>query len=331
MEEDIKESKTLKQSIIELALNKLNNCKSFRKAIGGEEFINKQFDRYLDKAYIGNKSLENHLGEYRMGENSIVIFTKEDNIIPDVALHESIHCILTRKNGKNLSTGIHNVYGDIERGRGLNEGFTEWIVDKAGMSGKAYTDEKKIVEQLELAFGENQIMRFARGDIKREIPRILGISRDECRIFLNKVDLFANCREHLRNNKIILKELQDNTSLEEIKNNQIYKNRINDQEYTDYLKEFKLEDNRESQIKFFTKLKKYYLDNYVKMKYNIRHELYNTYFKKEFEGLENKKKLTVKQSKKYIHKYDQYFKIVFDGSFFKFSKKEFDYEIEGIK
>ncbi len=72
-----------------------------------------------------------------------------------------------KKNNIEDGTGVLEFYNNRqELGRGFNEGLTEWICQKAGYGEKSYPAEKDIIKILELALGEETVMKFCKGDIR---------------------------------------------------------------------------------------------------------------------------------------------------------------------
>lgn len=110
-------------------------------------------------------------------------------------LHESIHAIFkrTKEECKKINiedgTGVLEFYNNgQELGRGFNEGLTEWICQKAGYGEKSYPAEKDIIKILELALGEETVMKFCKGDIRENVAKILKMNEAESIQLMTLVD-----------------------------------------------------------------------------------------------------------------------------------------------
>lgn len=69
---------------------------------------------------------------------------------------------------------------EVEIGRGLNEGLTNWIVRKTGLPTNGYRTLTNFMEELELAIGEDNVMEMGKGNLCERIPKLLKIDYDEC-------------------------------------------------------------------------------------------------------------------------------------------------------
>lgn len=84
---------------------------------------------------------------------------------------------------------MDEVYLDGKQvGIGLNEGLTEWICQKAGYGCVSYFSEYNIVQLLELAIGEENVMRLAQGNINGSAEQLLGLEREEYLYVLSLID-----------------------------------------------------------------------------------------------------------------------------------------------
>lgn len=110
-------------------------------------------------------------------------------------LHEALHAIFEKDKqeykelGLRYSTGVDEMYLDgTSLGIGLNEGLTEWICQKAGYGCISYTTEFNIVRMLELAIGEENVMKLAKGNIKENVTKLLDLDETECKYILGLID-----------------------------------------------------------------------------------------------------------------------------------------------
>lgn len=201
------ENEEIKQYLIQFVENTLNDCEAFSK-VYDKEFVKKQLAANLDKVISDIYVKGNCRGMYNPKVKAIILFSeKEDSpplTISDIendetlkhnTLHEAIHAIF-RKNekqckelGLKFGTGTDEMYPDgTGLGRGLNEGLTEWICQKAGYKCTTYMTVNNIVRMLELAIGEENIMKLANGDIKGNVTQLLGLDETECRYVLGLID-----------------------------------------------------------------------------------------------------------------------------------------------
>lgn len=318
------ENPGVKRYIVNFAISKLNNCDLFVK-VYGRNFAKSRLDINLDKVYT-NEENEHARGYYRYEESSVTIcesgkdgkiLTSEDieqnSKTKATVLHELIHAILRRTKlecqlyGIEAGTGIHEGYKNgIELGRGLNEGLTNWICKKAGVNITGYRRLTNFINILELANGEENIMRLGKGNVQKNMPSLLGVSKETCLSWLSKTDhiyileeqnnFFIRTRNILKDymnidnlpkeerEKVVEKyvELQRDPDYAEI----IYDN----PEYQDYLEQIDGEDTIEEELDYIDgkieELESQIEENTSK----LLTSLFRTYFKSEIEeALTNRK------------------------------------------
>ena len=195
--------------------NKLEGCELFAKVYGDTFALNQMCK--IKKLYIGNKD-KSELGAQN-GMDEITLYCakdgnlnisiediKSDEKIKRTLLHEGIHLVLRRDqyvSGMMMNIDTYDDLGQIKKeeiGRGLNEGLTEWIVDKCGMQGgESYLDLKYIIKELEVAIGPEKVMNLGKG---KNIEKLLQMSIQESITFLMKGDNIYN----LQHKKTISKE-----------------------------------------------------------------------------------------------------------------------------
>ena len=102
---------------------------------------------------------------------------ENDPQLKELSLHECIHAILTRTKEEcaklNIvsGTGLLKTFKSIEDGkyyeigRGLNEGYTEWLCEKLGHKTYAYGTLTNFVRLLETARGTESIMALGTGNL----------------------------------------------------------------------------------------------------------------------------------------------------------------------
>lgn len=97
-----------------------------------------------------------------------------------------------KKCGIRAGTGIYMILDNgLEVGKGLNEGYTNWISNKAGVPTKNYTRLTNFVSLLELAVGRKSVMALGKGDIEGNIPGRLKMTKEEAiKLFMMADDVF---------------------------------------------------------------------------------------------------------------------------------------------
>lgn len=212
------ENEEIRQYLIDFVEKVLNECEAFTN-VYGKEFVRKRLEKNLKKVHMNTSSDDFNTGLYNMENHSITIFASNNSekslTITDIEnnkklkhmiLHESLHAIFRRTLEEcqefNIvdGTGILEFYkNNQELGRGLNEGLTEWICQKAGYGEQAYTAEKNIIKILELAIGEDAVMKLANGDVKGNVEQLLQMSKVECLQVISLVDnIYQNEQRTLR-------------------------------------------------------------------------------------------------------------------------------------
>ncbi len=117
-----------------------------------------------------------------------------------VMCHEAVHALFRHDNirkGVDYSTGILEVYGNNnELGRGLNEGLTNWVLQKIGFHPSADGRLTRIAKELELAIGPKRVMNLCKGDLRENVPKQLNMGRFECKKFLAIADEIYSLERH---------------------------------------------------------------------------------------------------------------------------------------
>ncbi len=200
------ENEQIKQYLISFVERTLNKCEAFTR-VYGRDFVRQRLEINLDKVYTDiYHEVDN--GQYSLRDLSIKLFSHNENAKPltirDIKsdyvfqhdmLHESIHAIFRRTPEECESFGIEDGTGIQEYdnggsrlGLGFNEGLTEWFCKKAGYPLNVYGAESNIVELFELAIGEEEVMKLAKGDIKRNAAELLQMPKKDLEKMLYSVD-----------------------------------------------------------------------------------------------------------------------------------------------
>lgn len=312
-----KENPKIKRYIVNFASQKLNNCKVFTK-VYGRNFVRSRLDINLGTVYT-NEENDDANGYYRFEDYSTTICEGKENgslLTPEdieqnlecqaTSLHELIHAILRRTKlecqlyGIEAGTGVFERYKNgTELGRGLNEGLTNWICRKAGVNITGYKRLTSFVRILELATDEERIMRLGKGNVLKNMPRLLGASKETCINLLTKTDhIYAleRQRNYLARVKIILNDYLNIDNLPKEKRNKAIKKYIDlqrEQEYAEaiyenleykaYLKERDREDTIEEEIEYINRKIVEYEPQIGENTSNVLKKLFRVYFKSEIE------------------------------------------------
>lgn len=316
------ENPLVKEYLINFVSGTLDNCELFTNTFE-KGFARKRLEIHLEKVFTNEFSKK--LAGYHSGDDSsITICTEikdEPLLTPEelekdksklsTLLHEAIHAILERtkqeckKFGINYGTGIlEQTKCNIEFGRGLNEGLTNWICEKAGVPNKSYKELTNFVKQLELAIGEGNVMKLAKGNIKKNVAKRLNMTISECYTFLGRIDEVYRLQDIIFDNSNMLEKLKrymNRTNLsdeeakeaiedfEELQNTPEYISLQKDPRYINFLhvkgEKADKEDTIENKIKYLTEAleeDQKQLDDVIK---RVESKIFDKYFKKEYDSI----------------------------------------------
>ena len=313
------ENQEIKDYLINLATNRLQNCDVFTRTFG-KKFAEKRLKTNLCKVYTNevNKKCRGYAITQGKGASTITICCEtemnellsveqvtEDAGFESTALHEAIHIILekTKRECKKTfivsGTGIHEQFDKGEIGRGLNEGLTNWIVRKTGLFTNSYQTLTNFMEELELAIGEDNVMAMGKGNLAKRIPELLKIDFDEClRIFAISDEIYK-VNEQIQNDRIIVDITQrflmrdelDSEDREEAETE--YKELlqtgikeeyyIEEHEYQKSLREESKFDTLENRRDYFKNQLQKNVSRRLELKSQFESIIYEKYFKNEFE------------------------------------------------
>lgn len=308
----------IKKYIINFAIDQLENCKLFTKTFG-KGFAEQKLYENVKNVYTNEKSKISS-GYYNFEDNSITICESgKDNTlltvsdiqtIEDIAetiLHECIHAILNKNKEEceklNIKWGsglLEKYDNDSEVGRGLNEGLTNWIVEKVGIKATSYEKLTNFIKQLEIYIGPDRVMRLGEGGIHNDIHKCLKMSKtDGVKLLLKGDEYYSLCnvysyiyiiKEILQKNKKEDGTINlDEKALEELGKVR-YNFYTNPQKYIEYrkfLEEKELQDTVENKLKFCEE----YMEALSKMmdyqEIDIESFLFDIYLKDKFEAMKN--------------------------------------------
>ena len=193
------ENLDLKPWVKDYIKNELQKCELFTSVYGKKYPERKIQD--LKNVYVKERNGRYAIGECELSKKIINIYleTRDDEYYSildlknsekmlSTILHEGIHHVLRYSDTRSgIFTSIPVINKDVNLGhrissknigRALNEGFTEWIVEKAGHGGyvsKEYQLYLNIIKQIELAIGSKNTMKL--GDCEffkiRNIKKLL--------------------------------------------------------------------------------------------------------------------------------------------------------------
>lgn len=201
------ENEEIKQYLIDFVVKTLSECKVFSN-VYGKEFVEQQLEKNVEKVITDVYVKTNIKGSYNPKIKAIILLSgqkdsppltiediENNDILKHYILHEALHAIFEKDKqeykelGLRYSTGVDEMYLDgTSLGIGLNEGLTEWICQKAGYGCISYTTEFNIVRMLELAIGEENVMKLAKGNIKENVTKLLDLDETECKYILGLID-----------------------------------------------------------------------------------------------------------------------------------------------
>lgn len=308
------ERSELKEYLIRFAVSKLENCALFSKTFG-KKFVKKSLDINFRKVYIGeyNSSIS---GYYDSKDLSVTLNSREkerieeltpkdienDSSLKATTLHELVHAVLNRTKFECLwrklqfGTGILEKYTNGEElGRGLNEGLTNWICEKAEVETYSYEHLTKFVKLLELAIGEERVMKLAMGNIRRNATKQLSMTKEEATNFLAMADDVYRVEDNIVKIEGIIEVLKrysnrdtlDSKEREELERE--YKSVTEDllgysllhgKEWRDSIERREFENNLNGKIKFLKKKVKKEKKVLCRHINNFQETIFNKYFRK---------------------------------------------------
>jgi len=170
---------TLKNDIIEYFVDEYySNFKELINTLNDKKL--KQMLSKNIKKIITNKKSFVYVGRYFIVNKRITLYNKskdkktvtidyiKENIpLKTTMLHEFTHALFRRNivtTGLftiNFSPSIFYKYPrNVVKNRGINEGLTNWVVQKCGLNPVSYKLETNIINQLSLSFGVEKILNL---------------------------------------------------------------------------------------------------------------------------------------------------------------------------
>ncbi len=207
----------------------------------------------------------------------------------------------------------NDIIGKVEIGRGANEGLTEWLCSKLGydLSNSGYKTEMNYINQLEQAVGEENILRFGKGNPK-EIAKILQLSTKELPEFLGKIDQInadlyrSNKYGNIVNALTILNQIGSYSSAEQIswaenylEKSDTYRGIENDPDYIQFLQERSLASTETAKQNYFEQKLEEIQSSRKQNIADIDNEIFDRYFKGEYEQIRRAGTISDKLFEKY--------------------------------
>lgn len=331
------ENPEIKPQIEAFVIETLENCKLFVDTYG-RGFAAKRLAANF-KTVFTDELNKKARGQYSLGTSGIMTLFmegKNGNLLTfenikdkedlQTVLHEAVHAIFNktpkecRDAGIRLGSGIHELYQDTELGRGLNEGFTNWVCDKAGFKTMSYPTLTNLVNILEMAIGPEKLMKFGKGNISKNLSKLLGMTPTDCQTFLSYADQiynyedkatdYSNLASALRRKSVFESEKARNPGLtmdesltedlEALQNTFEYTNLLNNLQYMTFVQEHNLKPDLEgSKLKYFEHQQKFFSDKAKEMDQTMKGEILSKYFMQELTEAVASGTCTTEQYKKY--------------------------------
>ena len=328
-DETKKSGKTLnpkmKEYIIQLATEKLESCELFTR-VYGKGFAKKSLRKFIKKVYTDEES-EIRSGCYSIKDNSITIYRSGSNgellksedleeADREVCVHEAVHAVLTRTKFEcfiyriQSGTGIRTTdLSDNEYGRGLNEGLTEWICEKAGFKSIAYPEFVSFIKQLELVLGEEKIMELGKGGISNVSSLLNMKNEDDCLEYLSIADQIYVENDKIKKYTVMKRKVNDGESLSEQQLENITE-QVNSitvyPTYQDWISIENRNDSIENKIEFLMMVAKKERNRFI---INFEWYTFNKYYIKDFEELYKLSQNNSKISFNIFYKFYKFFEL----------------------
>jgi len=298
------ENPEVKEYLVDYVADYLEQSSLFTKVFG-KKFARKKLATNVVKVFTNE--VNNVSGYYCFNDNTITLCTKdeepkklepidiENNIeLQGTILHEGVHAVLKKSILECMhyditaGSGVLEQYSNnTELGRGLNEGLTNWIVERNGMKLNSYKTLTNYIYMLELGIGEERVMRLAKGNMKN-VARNLKLPLKKCKAFLANADEIYFIKSRINDIADIIRVLRNYEKLNELpeeereKVKKQYEALSKNQIYNDVLKENMNCMHIEDEIILFENELHNEKDKFKQSKNEFDNILYKTYFQKEF-------------------------------------------------
>lgn len=331
-----KENPELKPYIENFLIDTLENCELFVKTYG-KGFVKEKLQKNFKKVYTDELN-SRAAGQYSLGTSGeITLFSKgfngnlltfkdieEDSNLKVTTLHEGVHAVFNKtpeeceKLGIAYGSGIHCIYhgANNELGRGVNEGYTNWVCEKAGLDPKSYAKFTNMVRMFEMAIGPEKVMQFGKGDIEKNIAPLLDMSSEECAELFSKADSIYDYDDKaldyfevktLLSSKIKLKNGMEGEvpryiieDIQKLNNNDLYRRVSRDPEYKRFAQENNLDPELdETKKEYFSKKHDFYSEKSNVLLNDVHATIISKYFMKELDAVLEGESCSIEQYQKF--------------------------------
>ncbi len=300
----------VKEYIKENVSKILDGCELFSKTFG-RGFAKRKMEDLEGVYTTKSNSLD---GEYNYSQKIIRLYSKQEELNPYdieenedmrlITLHEGTHAVLLRTFVECLRYNICAGTGILAElpngkivGRGLGEGYVNWILEKAGTPINFYKNLTNLFKILELAIGSEKIMKLGTGNPRTNPRRQLNMTEREWRNFTEETDeiyfleqkartmtgianIMIRYQDKDRNSEEIQKIQEDFANLQ---NKEEYMVIFSSREYQEELKYKGTEDTIEERIDFLEEEVKYARAEAVQAVGELIEEIFIKYFREETE------------------------------------------------
>lgn len=176
--------------------------------------IKRRLDKNIKNLYIGDRN-RNALGSYNFFEKTINLYLGEniekDELVSDknisTIIHEAVHALFKHRYGTGMlfikpkiDDGLQKIFSPkadfSEIGRGLNEGFTNWVVQQSGIETNSYRNLTEIISIIYTCIGAEKMIPFASCNYKK-ICNSLHMSTNFGIEFIRQTDELSFLEERL--------------------------------------------------------------------------------------------------------------------------------------
>ena len=272
----------LKTYIFRLVSKKISGNSLFTKVFG-KNFAKSRAKKYIEKVYTNEpESTAGCEGYHKSDDKSITICSaskdgsllkikdvEEDKDLQGTALHEAIHAILEHTHEECKQIGIESGTGLLEyrydknsgswteNGRGINEGFTNWVCELSGLNMYSYKELKRFIRLLEVAVGPEKVLEMGKGGLFNRIPSLLGITVEDFKELVATSDSLYFIRKELSTDKNIVDVLTSCAKENTTENKKKYEEASEEieeirrkTEFIRYINDNNLDSSDESILKF---------------------------------------------------------------------------------
>lgn len=194
--------------MFKMAPKQLNSNPLFVK-IYGSNFAHKRLKKHVLSVYTNEVDGRKLVSGYQDGRDKSIVLCmagkdgglltpteiENDPNAKETFLHECVHAMFRKSKEECATLNIDNGTGILityrepgtgcqhELGRGLNEGYTEWMCEMAGLHATSYKTLTNFVRLLEAARGTEQVMSMGTGNLcqildmeQKDVNSLLAIS-----------------------------------------------------------------------------------------------------------------------------------------------------------